>query len=33
MIPFIRDEIILAVDLDAGIIRVNWELDERGESA
>lgn len=31
MIPFIRDEIILAVDLEAGIIRVNWEQDERGE--
>jgi 16S rRNA processing protein RimM len=25
MIPFIRDEVILTVDLDAGFIRVNWE--------
>ena len=33
MIPFIRDEIILAVDLDAGIIRVNWQLDESDEPA
>ena len=31
MIPFIRDEIVLAVDLDAGIIRVNWKLDEYSE--
>jgi 16S rRNA processing protein RimM len=24
-IPFIRGEVILAVDLDAGVIRVNWD--------
>ena len=31
MIPFIRGEVILAVDLDAGIIRVNWEQDVSGD--
>jgi len=33
LIPFIRDEVILAVDLDAGLIRVNWEPDENSERA
>jgi 16S rRNA processing protein RimM len=26
-IPFIRDEVILAVDLDAGVIQVDWDND------
>ena len=33
LIPFIRDEIILSVDLDAGLIRVNWEQDKSGDQA
>ena len=33
LIPFIRDEVILAVDLDEGLIRVNWKPDESSEQA
>jgi 16S rRNA processing protein RimM len=28
LIPFIRDDVIVSVDLDAGVIRVNWDEED-----